>query len=105
MDHKLLEDLIDRVAEIEKDNSMLFKESALAGKSLEVVNNLMNTIDNHVHSLTQNLLEYNVRLSLLEQKISSFSGMFKWMFPSVLALIALVGAFVTLIATGKLVFA
>lgn len=99
-----IEDLLDRVSGLETNQSKLFKELAVASRSLEIVNGLMNTVDNHVDSLTQCTNKLITRVSLLEQKIDSFISTFKWLFPSFLVMMVIVGAFVTLMATGKLVF-
>ena len=99
-----IEDLLDRVSELESKQSKLFREIAVASRSLEIVNGLINTIDNHVHGLTECTNKLITRISLLEQRIDSFISTFKWLFPSFLVMIVIVAAFVGLVATGKLVF-
>lgn len=104
MANQTIEDLLDRVSELETDQSKLFKDVAVTNRSLEVINSLVNTVDNHVHSLTQCTNNLITRVSLLEQKIDSFISTFKWLFPSFLVMVTIVGALVGLLITGKLIF-
>ena len=104
MEEKTIEDLLDRVSNVETNQSKLFKELAVASRSMEVVNGLMNTMDNHIHTLTQYSNELITRVSLLEQKIDSFISTFKWLFPSFLVMVTIVGGLVGLLITGKLIF-
>lgn len=104
MTDQSIEDLLERVSELETNQSSLFKELAVASRSLEIVSGLINTVDNHVHDLTQSCNKIATRVSLLEQSIDSFVSTFKWLFPSLLVTVAIVGALITLMVTGKLVF-
>ena len=104
MTDQAIEDLLDRVSELETNQSKLFKELAVASRSLEIVNGLINTIDNHVHDLTQSCNNIATRVSLLEQSLNSFISTFKWLFPSFLVMVTIVGALLGLMVTGKLTF-
>ena len=77
----------------------------LTSQSIELSQKLLNTVDNHLHSLESITSDLVIEQRLMKQKVDIFLSTFRWIFPSFLILIAVLAALISLIASGQMVLA
>lgn len=99
-----IKDLRIRVKSLEEEMGDLKAHQAVTQKALDIASQLIGTLENHINHLQRSQNESQTQILLIKQEMKGFMSLFRWMFPSFLALITVVFALVSFLLSGRLVW-